>query len=179
MALFLIFTMALAPIKTFALSAKDEGIITSILFIEDGKQVYLEGEDAQQYYNRMMSQEEVENKILEAREVNYINFNPQIEPKAGSVKYGYYYVQTSNGKSKGKPVRVTQYVQNKSSIVQGIDVSLSKTISWSINAEVTGKLKDAVIGSLGSSWTKSQTASTTIKLNVAPKKQPGLNLRQL
>jgi len=117
-----------------------------------------------------MRQAKVQSKLLEVPDTVDISPDLTIESQAGSVKYGHYYVETSNGKSNGSTVRVMPYAKSTTSTTQAMDVSLSASSSWSINSSITGKWKDAVTASPGSSWTKTYSASITVRLSVAPRK---------
>lgn len=142
----------------------------------DGKSTILEGEEAQNYVNQKALEEK---RMLELkREMSKSLFQkPETYEKSkvtpNTVSYYYVYDQRGYNENAHRPSlkkRITEIWKNSSSITQSHSFSYTSSAAWSINADVTGKFKDAVTSKLGGSWTNSTGATDSVTMNVAPGK---------
>jgi hypothetical protein len=172
-----IIMMTAAPVNaTEASPDSDDGDVVAILIPqENGEAVFIEGPAAAQAYEEIIAQfqmKEQQNRadeiFLNQEAVNSANSSPS-GIRARMLTYKYRYIEKSRDNKylySSQKKRITPELKNETSINQEHEFSINVSSAWSINGEITGKFKDAVIGKLGGSWEKSFNVNRTFLMKI-------------
>lgn len=132
----------------------------------DGTFTTLEGDEAQEWYDGAV--EEGKQRAIEESSMQVMEDKDEVETR-GSFRYKYRYLEskhTNNVERTELEKTVTNKLKNTTSTQQTYTLNLSVSQSWSISSSVTGKYKDAVKATLGSSWGKTYSKSESLSVKV-------------
>lgn len=137
----------------------------------DGTFTSLEGDEAQQWYNKAVA--EGKQRMAEESAMQAVGENEiEIETR-GPFHYKYRYLESNHTNDVERTElekTVTNKLRNTSSTQQTYTLNLSVSQSWSISPSVTGSYEDAIKATLGSSWGKTYSKSEVLSVNVEPHK---------
>lgn len=162
-----------APVFAGEITADvDEGKVYQIAIPdENGGLQYYTREEAQKLYDEI--QEQTEDKLLEKMDaVSGMETDQEKENaavSAGMFRYKYRFVTDSSGMVYGTAERLTNYLDNQTSVNQPMKIAPYIEESWSIDTELTGRYKEAFFAAVGEEWKNTSTFSTELTLDVPAK----------
>lgn len=149
---------------------------------ENGNLRFYTGIEAQKIYNQIEKEnvtEEINNNSLQGL-FNYdtykLSTNNGIDT-CGMFTYKYRFVTSSKGTKYGSNRRISPILANGTSSKQSMEVSVSASVSWNVNASLSGGYKDAFNAAVGSGWCGTKSFSETLTINVAPHKKIWLEFK--
>lgn len=135
----------------------------------DGTFTTLEGDEAQQWYDRVMEQ----SKQIAAEEQALNKQNIVERDFRGPFHYKYRYIESKHTRDieRGDLEKiVSNKLRNNSSVEQEYKLDLSVSQSWSISPSLSAEFKNAVKAGVSGSWGNSYSKSESFTTKIAPGK---------
>lgn len=155
-----------------------EEIVTMVAIVNSqGELDYYKGEEAQFLYEKMQANT-LDEEVNPISRADNTDKGRKIEG-IGAFQYKYRFVKEKSGTKYGSEKRISNFLENRTSQLQQLDLQMETSTSWSINISLTGKYKEAFDASVGSGWANTSSFSQGISVNVAPQKKAWVEFKPL
>ena len=154
--------------------AEDGEVVKVLLPSPHGGYTVLQGSQAAAFYHRIVAER---NRVLNDITSDLSMMSPgvletfealyDIQP-TGMFTYKYRVLDKSSGTTSGAYTRCSPYVENPLSHSNSYAFSMSKTVDWSINVNLTGRLKSMFEANVGAGWKVSYSTYLTINHVLPP-----------